>query len=199
MGIVREDDAALALDMADTAITAGLKAVEVSFTTPGATDVIHTLRDRHPQVVIGAGTILTPQEVTVAAGAGAQFMVSPGFDPDTLTGAHDKGIPFFPGVLTPTEVATALHAGAWAVKVFPLAAMGSSYLRDLRAPFPDLDIIAVGGMDLERARQALHDGARCVGVGSPIFGAAAGQRRGSDEHIQRVRLAVRTFIEGVGK
>ncbi|MGP6178311.1 bifunctional 4-hydroxy-2-oxoglutarate aldolase/2-dehydro-3-deoxy-phosphogluconate aldolase [Microbacterium sp. A196] len=194
MGIVRETDASVGLALAGAALEAGLAAIEVSFTTPDAAGIMSVLRRQYPQASIGAGTITTPAAARTAAEAGAQFMVSQGLDGSTLRAAREAGVPFFPGVLTPTELIAALSEGATAVKIFPLAAMGPSYLRDLRGPFPDVEMIAVGGMDLSRSKRALQDGACCVGIGSPLFGAPSALRRGGAEHLALVQAAVQEYL-----
>jgi 2-dehydro-3-deoxyphosphogluconate aldolase / (4S)-4-hydroxy-2-oxoglutarate aldolase len=135
--------------------------------------------------VIGAGTVLTRDDVARAAGAGARFMVTPALA-DSVAASVAGGIPVLAGVLTPTEALTAMGRGADAVKLFPSTFGGPSYLRALREPLPDLPSIPVGGVDVGLAGEYLRSGAVAVGVGSALVGDAI---RGGDLDALRTRAA----------
>ncbi|RAJ38480.1 2-dehydro-3-deoxyphosphogluconate aldolase/(4S)-4-hydroxy-2-oxoglutarate aldolase [Kitasatospora sp. SolWspMP-SS2h] len=172
LAVVRADTPDLAVACLRTLAGAGITALEVSLTTPGALDAIARARaDSPPDVLIGAGTVLTAEHAELAAAAGASFAVTPGLTPGAPRSTA-LGLPLLCGALTPTEVLAALDAGATAVKVFPAATHGPGYLRDLLAPLPHAPLIAIGGIDADAAPRYLAAGARVVGVGSPLLGDA---------------------------
>src|SRR3712207_4100647 len=128
--------------VADVLVEAGITAIEVTLTSRGAIDALAGLRRQlPPAAVVGAGTVLTADQAKAAADAGAAFLVSPVLDPDLVVGA---GVPFYPGGLTPTEIHRAYAAGAPLVKLFPAAAVGPRYLKDLHGPLPDVRIMPTG-------------------------------------------------------
>ncbi|MFI1094050.1 bifunctional 4-hydroxy-2-oxoglutarate aldolase/2-dehydro-3-deoxy-phosphogluconate aldolase [Streptomyces sp. NPDC020917] len=173
LAIVRGDDPGAALDTVLSLFRLGVGAVEVSLTTAGAPGVIARARaELGPGALLGAGTVLTPADAEQAAAAGAAFAVTPGIT-GALAACHDLGLPVLAGALTPTEVVAALAAGAAAIKLFPASLGGVPYLRALRAPFPDVPFVPVGGVDEAAVRGYLAAGATAVGVGSPLIGGAA--------------------------
>ncbi len=157
--------------VADVLVEAGITAIEVTLTSRGAIDALAGLRRQlPPAAVVGAGTVLTADQAKAAADAGAAFLVSPVLDLELSTGA---GVPFYPGGLTPTEIFRAHAAGAPLVKLFPAAAVGPRYLKDLHGPLPDVRIMPTGGIDLADVATWLGNGASAVGLGSPLIGDAA--------------------------
>jgi 2-dehydro-3-deoxyphosphogluconate aldolase/(4S)-4-hydroxy-2-oxoglutarate aldolase len=174
LAIVRGGDAEAALATVLTLASEGVGLIEVSLTSEGALDVISRARaELGPETVLGAGTVLTIADVHNVAAAGAAFIVTPGMA-DAVPEALNQDLPALVGALTPSEVIGAAKAGASAIKVFPASALGGpDYLRALRAPFPDLPFVPVGGVDEESARRHLAYGAVAVGVGNPLIGDAA--------------------------
>ncbi|MFB7892869.1 bifunctional 4-hydroxy-2-oxoglutarate aldolase/2-dehydro-3-deoxy-phosphogluconate aldolase [Microbacterium sp. NPDC056044] len=170
MPIVRSASRAHAVAIGRTLIEAGFRALEVSLTTPGALDAISTLA-ADPRAEIGAGTVLTAADVAAATAAGATFMVTPAVTA-SIEASVDAGVPVLAGALTPTEILEALERGASAVKLFPAEFGGPAYLSALRAPFPGVSLIPVGGVDLATGREYLRRGALALGVGSPLTGKA---------------------------
>jgi 2-dehydro-3-deoxyphosphogluconate aldolase/(4S)-4-hydroxy-2-oxoglutarate aldolase len=146
----------------------GVSLVEVTLTSPGALDAIGRLSQLRP---VGAGTVRTIGEAKAAVAAGASFLVSPGLDTDLVAWAAEADVPHLPGVLTPTEIETALSAGAQAVKLFPVSAVGPGYLDALRGPYPDLATVPTGGVGIDNAREYLDHGAIAVGVGGSLTAA----------------------------
>ena len=149
----------------------GIPILEITMTVPGAVGVIRqlvaTLGD---QVLIGAGTVLDAETARSCILAGAQFVVSPGLKLSTIELCHRYGIPVFPGALTPTEVLSAWEAGADAVKVFPCGSMGGAkYLKSLKAPLPQIELIPTGGVSLSTAAEFLSVGAFALGVGADLI------------------------------
>lgn len=168
--VVRAARAEHALQAAEALLAADLPVVEITFTVPDALMAISQASARFGQrVLIGAGTVTSAAEAEAAAQAGAQFIVSPGFDPQIVKAAHAHDLPVIPGVLTPTEIMAAVRAGADWLKVFPAAALGgASYLRALRGPFPELKLMPTGGVSLANAADFIAAGAAAIGVGSEL-------------------------------
>ncbi|HTG48168.1 MAG TPA: bifunctional 4-hydroxy-2-oxoglutarate aldolase/2-dehydro-3-deoxy-phosphogluconate aldolase [Actinomycetota bacterium] len=148
---------------------AGVPALEITLDTPGALDAIARAAERGD--LVGAGTVLSADQVGAAADAGARFVASPHLVPAVVDAATARGIDAFPGVLTPGELARALEAGARAVKLFPAAAVGPAYVRTLRGPYPDVPIVPTGGIAIADVRGYLAAGATAVGLGSSLVGA----------------------------
>ncbi len=174
----RETLLALVDDLAD----AGARAFEITFDAASAEADLGAVRARlegrrDGTFLLGAGTILTRHQLEAARRAGADFAVAPVLDPSLVSTAVDEGLPFIPGALTPTEVAAAWAAGATFVKLFPASAVGPAFVRELRAPMPDVQLIPTGGIDASNATAFLDAGAAAVGVGSAITGGDAATRR----------------------
>lgn len=169
----RTHDEALAIALAVE--KGGVPVLEITMTVPGAIDVIRQVIEKcGTRVVVGAGTVLDPESARLCILAGAQFVVSPSLKLSTIEMCHRYAIPVFPGALTPTEVVTAWEAGADAVKVFPCSALGgASYLKALKAPLPQIELIPTGGVSLSTAEQFLSAGAFALGVGGDLIDAAA--------------------------
>ncbi len=149
----------------------GIPILEITMTVPGAVDVIRQLVETFgDQVLIGAGTVLDPETARSCILAGAQFVVSPALKLSTIELCHRYAIPIFPGALTPTEVLSAWEAGADAVKVFPCGSMGgANYLKSLKAPLPQIELIPTGGVSLTTAAEFLSAGAFALGVGADLI------------------------------
>lgn len=148
----------------------GMSVIELTFSTPGVLDAIREL-SADPDLLIGAGTVLTPGQAQDAVEAGARFLVSPVWLPWIPELARDLSVQAIPGAATPSEIWQAHSAGAAAVKVFPIARLGgAAYIRDLLAPMPELILMATGGVDLAGARDLLAAGCAAVGVGTITTG-----------------------------
>jgi 2-dehydro-3-deoxyphosphogluconate aldolase/(4S)-4-hydroxy-2-oxoglutarate aldolase len=150
----------------------GIRTIELTFTTP---DVLRHLAAAAglPDVVVGAGTVLTAADAKAAIDAGARFLVTPGLRPDVATVAREAGVPFLMGALTPTEVLAADELGATAVKIFPASAFGPRYLRDLHGPYPHVRLVPSGGITAENAPEYLQAGAAAVTAGTGVVPPAA--------------------------
>lgn len=165
--VVRAPSAQLAIAAARAVCEGGIPIVEVTMTVPGAIEVIAELsRD----VFVGAGTVLDAQTAARCLAAGAQFIVSPLFDPETVALANREGKVVMPGALTPTEVQAAWKAGCDFVKVFPCGNVGGpAYIKALKAVFPHIPLVPTGGVNLTTAEAFLRAGAAALGVGSELF------------------------------
>lgn len=145
-------DAADAVPLARALVAGGLPAIEVTLRTPAALDAIRAIADEVPDAVIGAGTVLTREQVDAARAAGSRFLVSPGWSPRLLGAMRDSGVPFLPGVSTASEVVTLLDEGITEMKFFPAeAAGGTAYLKSLAAPLPQVRFCPTGGIGLASA------------------------------------------------
>ena len=168
--VVRAASAEEAFAVADVIREGGIPILEITMTVPGAIAVIAELSKRYgDEVLVGAGTVLDPETARSCIAAGAQFIVSPALNIQTIELCKLQRIAVFPGALTPTEVVTAWDAGADAVKVFPCSAMGgASYLRALKAPLPEVKLVPTGGVSLTTAKDFIAAGAWAIGVGSDL-------------------------------
>ena len=174
VGIVRADTPEAALQIAEACIAGGITALEVAFTTPGTIDVIKTLRARHgADVMLGAGTVLDPETARLAILAGAQFIISPGVYVDTIKVCQRYQVLAMPGVMTPTEIITAMEAGADIIKIFPAEMFGPAYIKALRAPLPQAPLMPTGGVSVDNLAEWFANGALAVGIGSSLSGPGA--------------------------
>ncbi|XAS66915.1 bifunctional 4-hydroxy-2-oxoglutarate aldolase/2-dehydro-3-deoxy-phosphogluconate aldolase [Micrococcaceae bacterium Sec5.7] len=189
VAIVRGTDGAAAARAALAVMAEGFRYVEVALTTPDALAAIRQIRDAAPAgCLVGAGTVLTAQDVHDVVAAGGQFIVTPALAESIETGAG-LGLPVLAGALTPTEAHQAMTRGATAVKLFPASVGGPSYLKALRDPFPQIPFIAVGGVGLSEAPAFWAAGAVAVGPGGPLIGDAA-----SGGDLAALRDRARAFV-----
>lgn len=174
VAIIRAASGEAALQLAEACIAGGLTALEVAFTTPDTLDVIRTLRARHGQhLLLGAGTVLDPETARAAILAGAQMIISPAVNVATIALCQTYQVLAMPGALTPTEIVTAMQAGADIVKVFPAEVFGPAYIKALRAPLPQAALMPTGGVTVENLGAWFANGAVAVGIGSSLSGPGA--------------------------
>jgi 2-dehydro-3-deoxyphosphogluconate aldolase/(4S)-4-hydroxy-2-oxoglutarate aldolase len=192
LAIVRSDSSVHAERIVATLVECGLDAVEVSFTTPNAADIIRTFAGQFSTAtLVGAGTVLTKKQANEVAEADAAFIVTPGLA-ESIEEATHLGLESFAGILTPSEAIEAMRRGATALKLFPAEVGGPAYLRALRAPLPDFEFIPVGGVTPELVPQYLDAGAMAIGLGSTLTG---GQHEVPD--VERLRDRVAAFRAAV--
>ena len=170
------------LALADELADAGVRAFEVTLDSAAGAASLAGLREHLGRrtdgpFVVGAGTVLGPEQLDAAARAGADFAVAPTLDAELVLSAVVQGIPFIPGALTPTEIAAAWGAGATFVKLFPASAVGPPLVRELHGPLPDVALIPTGGVDATNAAAFLEAGAAAVGIGGAIVRADLAARR----------------------
>ncbi|MGP4043217.1 bifunctional 4-hydroxy-2-oxoglutarate aldolase/2-dehydro-3-deoxy-phosphogluconate aldolase [Streptomyces sp. 2A115] len=196
MAILRSADATGLPAVARALADGGITCLEVTLTTSGALDALARIRDElGPEVAVGAGTVIIAGQARDALAAGAEFLVAPVVDTEVIRRAADSGIPCYPGAWTPTEVSTAWQAGAAAVKLFPASTGGPAHLRQLRAPLPDIPLVAVGGVGIDQARDYLDAGARAVGIGSPLLRGA--DREPTPENLDSLTARARALLEAI--
>jgi 2-dehydro-3-deoxyphosphogluconate aldolase/(4S)-4-hydroxy-2-oxoglutarate aldolase len=180
-----------ALYAAETLYHAGIPVAEITMTVPGAINVIRTLAQSFPEMVVGAGTVLDKETALRCLDAGAKFLTSTGLVPDVVESALKGGIVAIPGALTPTEVIAAWKAGAQFVKIYPAAPVGGElYIRSLKVPLPQVKLIAAGGVNQQNATAFIAAGASAIGVGVELLPRDAVQRR--QDH--RIHELARRFL-----
>ncbi|MGM7679150.1 bifunctional 4-hydroxy-2-oxoglutarate aldolase/2-dehydro-3-deoxy-phosphogluconate aldolase [Microbacterium sp. A94] len=185
-----------ALRASRAAIAAGFDAVEITFSVPNAQNLMAELVREFPGFPVGAGTVLEPEQVTLAADAGATFIVAPDTYLPVAEMSAARGLAYIPGVFTPTEIQTAHRLGAAAVKVFPVRAGGPGYLKELRGPLPHITYVVSGGLGAADSRELLEFGASAACVGVSFFG--AGQlAEASDEILERIAAEFVAEVRGV--
>lgn len=169
--VVRVSTREQAICAVEGIIEAGITVVEITLTVPGAIQIIEDLARKYGEkLLVGAGTVLDAETCRLAILAGAEFIVSPVFDVRVLEVARTYGKICMPGALTPTEALVAWQAGADLVKIFPCNSVGGPpYIKGLKGPFPQMEVVVTGGVNLENVAQFLDAGVAAVGVGEIIF------------------------------
>lgn len=170
MAILRGLPPAETVRLAQLAWSLGIDAVEVPIGRPEQVEALRAAVDaaRAAGKLIGAGTVVSIEQVKAASAAGAAYTVAPGFDRDVLSASNDAGMPHLPGVATATEVQWAIGAGCSWVKAFPASSLGPTWFKDIHGPFPDLQLVATGGLTAETVPMFLGAGARVTAVGSAL-------------------------------
>lgn len=168
--VVRATSADEAMRVIDAIREGGISVLEITMTVPGAIKVIEEVSQRYGKdAVVGAGTVLDPEIAEACVSSGAQFVVSPALNVETIACCRRLGVAVMPGALTPTEVVHAWNAGADFVKVFPAGAVGgASYLKALKAPLPQIELVPTGGVSLKTAADFIRAGAAALGVGADL-------------------------------
>jgi 2-dehydro-3-deoxyphosphogluconate aldolase/(4S)-4-hydroxy-2-oxoglutarate aldolase len=188
---VRTSSAEEAHFAAEAVSKAGIPIVEITMTVPGAIEVISDLLRNAPEVIVGAGTVLDSATARLCLRAGAKFLTSPGLDLEIVGFAVKEDVLMMAGALTPTEVITAWKAGSDFVKVFPCAQVGGeSYIRALKGPFPQVPLIAAGGVNQQTASPLILAGAAALGIGGELIPRAALEQR----QTERIRELARRFL-----
>lgn len=191
--VVRAESADMAVRAIEAIKAGGVPVLEITMTVPGAVQVIEEAAAKYGgEALVGAGTVLDAETARTCILAGAKFVVSPSLDLATISCCKRYGIVVIPGALTPTEVVTAWQAGADMVKVFPCGAVGgASYIKALKAPLPQIDLVPTGGVSLKTAADFIKAGAAALGVGSDLVDTKA-LREGQDSVITE---RARQFVE----
>ena len=182
--VVRAGSADEAIRAIEAIRKGGLSIIEITMTVPGAINLIEQVAERcGSEALVGAGTVLDAKTAQACISAGAQFIVSPSLNFDTISICKHSEITVLPGALTPTEVVQAWDAGADFVKVFPAGAVGGpSYVKALKAPLPDVELVPTGGVSLKTAADFIKAGASALGVGADLVDVKA-IREGQDHLI----------------
>jgi|SRR5215813_2328693 len=193
--VVRASSADEAIQIVEAIKAGGLPLLEITMTVPGAITVIAELTKRFADdAIVGAGTVLEPEIARACITEGAQFIVSPSLNLETIAVCRELEVTVMPGALTPTEIVTAWNAGADFVKVFPAGSVGgASYIKSLKAPLPQIKLIPTGGVTLATAAAFIEAGAAAIGVGADLVDLKA-IRAGQPEKITK---AAHAYIQAV--
>jgi 2-dehydro-3-deoxyphosphogluconate aldolase/(4S)-4-hydroxy-2-oxoglutarate aldolase len=197
---VRLYSAEAAVFAAEAVSSGGIPIVEVTMTVPGAVKAIFELTRQHPDVIVGAGTVLDVDTAHRCLDAGASFITSTGLDLEIVNFALKRSVVVFPGACTPTEAVAAWRAGSDFVKIFPCSAMGGAgYIRALKGPFPKMPVIASGGVNQQTAGDFILAGADALGIGRDLIHQDAIKRRDSGWIKELARRYVRMVSQARGE
>jgi 2-dehydro-3-deoxyphosphogluconate aldolase/(4S)-4-hydroxy-2-oxoglutarate aldolase len=174
VAVIRGETPEQAAKIADACVKAGIKALEITFTVPGAADVIKALKDRYKgtDVIVGAGTVLDPETARAAILAGAQFVVSPYLNVEMVKLCNRYEIPVMAGAMTPKEAIECMEAGSDLIKIFPGELFGPKIIKAFRGPLPQARMIPTGGVSLDNVGEWIKAGAVAVGVGGSLTSGA---------------------------
>ncbi len=196
VAVVRAESSEQAAKIADACIQGGVAAIEITFTVPGAADTIKDLVRTYKsgEIIIGAGTVLDPETARIAILAGAQYIVSPCINLDTIKLCNRYQIPIMPGAATIKEIVEAMEAGADIVKVFPGETLGPTFVKAVKGPLPQAPLMPTGGVSLDNVADWIKAGCVAVGVGGNL---TAGAKKGdwqsitaiAQEFIAKIRAA----------
>ena len=189
VAVVRAENVEEGIRISKACAKGGIPAIEVTYTVPGATEVIKALQEqnKNKEMIIGAGTVLDAATARIAILAGAEFIVSPGFDKETAKLCNLYQVPYMPGCMTITEMTEALKYGADIIKLFPGSAFGPSFVKAIKAPLPHANIMPTGGVSLENINEWFKNGVVAVGAGGKLAS-------GKDEDIIATAQAFRNKI-----
>jgi 2-dehydro-3-deoxyphosphogluconate aldolase/(4S)-4-hydroxy-2-oxoglutarate aldolase len=170
VAVIRLKDPATLRAVVDAMAEGGVRALEVTMTVPGAVDLIRELAPTLPEgFLLGAGTVTDVTTARAVIDAGASFVVGPVFRPDVIAACHERDVAAMPGCFSPTEILAAHECGADIVKVFPATALGPQFIKDVRAPLPQVKLMPTGGVTPDNAGEWIRAGAVAVGLGSALL------------------------------
>lgn len=190
VAVVRAESSEQASCVADACAQGGVRAIEITFTVPGALDVIAALArpDSGADIIIGAGTVLDPETARAAILAGAQFIVGPSVSPDTARLCNRYQVPYMPGAGTITEIVAAMECGAEIIKVFSGEILGPAFVKGVMGPLPQARLMPTGGVSVDNVAEWIRAGCVAVGAGGSL---TAGAKRGD---YQSITSLARQFI-----
>ncbi|MBP7247830.1 MAG: bifunctional 4-hydroxy-2-oxoglutarate aldolase/2-dehydro-3-deoxy-phosphogluconate aldolase [Negativicutes bacterium] len=195
VAVVRAESAEQAIKIAEACREGGIPAIEITFTVPYADEVIRELSKayKNGEMIVGAGTVLDSETARIAILAGAQYIVSPCLDEETIKLCNRYQIPVMPGCVTIKEMVTAMELGADIIKVFPGELVGPSYIKAVKGPLPQAPLMPTGGVSLENAAEWIKNGCVAVGVGGSL---TAGAKTGDYEAVTEM---AKKFVAAVQK
>ncbi|MEC2057820.1 bifunctional 2-keto-4-hydroxyglutarate aldolase/2-keto-3-deoxy-6-phosphogluconate aldolase [Peribacillus psychrosaccharolyticus] len=191
VAVVRANSPEKAIRISEACLEGGIRNIEITFTTPRAEEAITHLNQKHPNMVVGAGTVLDPITARIAIMAGAQFIVSPSFNEDIIKLCHLYQIPYMPGCETITEMVSAMSLGADVIKLFPGSAFGPDYVKAIKGPLPDINLMPTGGVDITNVDQWLNNGCVAVGIGGNLIAPA------KDDNYSEITKLAKEYIEKI--
>jgi 2-dehydro-3-deoxyphosphogluconate aldolase/(4S)-4-hydroxy-2-oxoglutarate aldolase len=194
IAIIRSESSKGLVEAANALYAAGIKAVEISLTTPGALDAVASIRQDLPQgCLIGVGTVMQGDVVILSQRAGGQFVVSPVFKPSVIHACCGIDMPLVCGAYTPTEAWCAYEAGADLIKVFPANDLGPHYMKAMLAPMPQLPLVPTGGVTIQNCGLYLRAGCAAVAVGTSVVNAQLIQ----DENWPAITSRAQEYVKAV--
>ena len=203
LGIIRGASLKSVSGVLDACLLGGLKFIEFTLNSEEALSFIETgSKEFWDALCIGAGTVVSVPDATRAINAGAQFVVSPTLNEDVASYCNEKGLAYFPGALTPTEIERSWDSGATMVKVFPASQMGPEYLSTVQGPFKDILLLAVGGIKASNADEYLRAGASAVAIGGSVFSPSRIKNKefgAIKDDILKFMLAVQSYYFRINK
>ncbi|MSP38449.1 MAG: bifunctional 4-hydroxy-2-oxoglutarate aldolase/2-dehydro-3-deoxy-phosphogluconate aldolase [Deltaproteobacteria bacterium] len=198
VAVVRSKTPEDALSLANAAAAGGIKFIEITFSVPGALDVIKEL-SRRSGIHVGAGTVLASQQAERAIGVGAQFVVSPSLELNLVGLCHTANIACFPGAATATEIIAAQRAHADLVKIFPADLAGGPYfIQQMHGPFPDVRFMVSGGVNLKNVKEYVEVGVTGICLGSAYLGGLL-EKKGQKPFVQEMQKFVKAVAQAQGK
>lgn len=170
VAVIRAESVHQAIEISDACAEGGIPALEVTYTVPGATEVIKALKERKNahELIVGAGTVLDSETARIAILAGADFIVSPSFDLESAKLCNRYQVPYMAGCMTISEMIRAVEAGCDIIKLFPGSAYSPSFVKDVKGPLPHINVMPTGGVSLDNIQDWFKNGVVAVGVGSQL-------------------------------
>lgn len=191
VAVVRAENSEKAKKIALACMEGGIDSIEITFTVPGADEVIKDLtKEFGDTLLVGAGTVLDSETARIAILAGAKYIVSPAFDLETAKLCNRYQVPYMPGCMTLTEMITAMEAGADVIKVFPGSAFGPSFIKAVKGPLPQAVLMPTGGVSIDNVDQWIKNGCIAVGVGGNLTkGSSEDMTNAAKEFVEKVKEA----------
>lgn len=195
IAVVRADSEEKVRKIVSAVVNGGIKGIEITFTVPNALKLIEeTGKEYGDEILLGAGTVLAPADAASAIASGARFVVSPVVNRDIVQICNNEDVATVPGAMTPTEVVTAWQSGADCVKLFPAEFLGPRFIKALKAPFPDVELMPTGGVNVDNLAEWFDAGACAVAVGSALVDRKA-VAEGNFGRIQKLAEKFLTVLE----
>ena len=202
LGIVRGVPETRLEGVLNAARGAGLKFLEITLNTDSALRLIESANVKFgDSLCIGAGTVRTLEQAKQAFASGSRFLVSPTLNKEVAAFCREKGLPYFPGALTPNEIEMAWQAGPYMIKVFPSSQLGPRYFREIKGPLDDIPLMAVGGVTADNIPDYFSSGASAVAVGGSVFSQSRmvkGEYSKIHNHLKEILFAVKNFLNTMG-
>lgn len=190
VAVVRSESIEEGVRISKACVEGGIPAIEVTYTVPGATDVIKALKKEFSEyeLIVGAGTVLDAATARIAILAGAEYIVSPGFDEETAKLCNLYQIPYMPGCMTITEMMRAMELGSDIIKLFPGSAFGPSFVKAVKAPLPQVNIMPTGGVSLDNIDEWFKNGVVAVGAGGKLAsGTSESIKATAQEFVRKIK------------
>lgn len=190
VAVVRSESIEEGVRISKACVEGGIPAIEVTYTVPGATDVIKALKKEfsEDELIVGAGTVLDAATARIAILAGAEYIVSPGFDEETAKLCNLYQIPYMPGCMTITEMMRAMELGSDIIKLFPGSAFGPSFVKAVKAPLPQVNIMPTGGVSLDNIDEWFKNGVVAVGAGGKLAsGTSESIKATAQEFVKKIK------------